>query len=460
MIYNKYLRPSKMQNQNQSRFWWTVYIVILGGCESLALSNSKHSIRANYPLSYSISSDRGPCCKLHSSPPLYYYEACEELVSEQPQCPVVDNKSTIAEVPTFVGDTESAALSPPLINYICINQALLLLFASSTAIIGSFFGDNPLEISSLHWNEVQEFHSLFDWQPSFFRFIQGIIAAIPIMTMGRAIETSDNRDASRVNFATTNMVISLFGRRKSAMNPTASASFQVMVLSALIAISSGVSEEIIFRGYIPTAISTITHSLPSALFGQAILFAGGHLSKNAQPGENKLNWSLQIFNGVWYGLVYLMTGGDVLPCVIAHVLYDMHTLCETWTQVNNQMDYTQESSMKCIGKEEENAVDRLKIETGITLNSETVNFARHFFYAFDNDHADSLSLSDCQRAVSYAFTNDSIAPDTEVVRDLFEQAKEQRYTDDNSVEYNDRLDFSQFLYLLFVLRSNAREISR
>ena len=163
---------------------------------------------------------------------------------------------------------------------------------------------------------------------------------------------------------------------------------------------------------------------------------------------------------MWYAAVYQMTGGDILPCIIAHVLYDMHTLCQTWTIVNNQIDYTQESSMNQMREEEKTAVERLQRGTGITLNSETVDFARHFFYAFDNDHAGSLSLSDCQRAVSYAFMNDSIAPDTGAVRDLFEQAKDQRYTDGNSVVSSDRLDFSEFLHLVVALRSNSRAYSR
>lgn len=440
-----------MPNQTRSRFCWTTFIVILGGCESLAFSDAK--CRYRFPGSSSVGvADRG-VHKLHSSSPLYYQEARDEPA-------VVGNNPTIANAATPVGDKESATLSIPLINYICANQALLLLFASSIAIIASFFGNNPFEISSLHWNDVNDFHSLFDWQLSSFRIISGILASVPIIAMGRTVENSDNRDAARVNFATTNMVIGLFGRRKSAMEPTASAFFQVMILSSLIAVASGVSEEIIFRLYIPTAVSTITHSLPSALFGQAVLFAGGHLTKNAKLGENKINCSIQFLNGLWFGSVYLMTGGDILPCIVAHVLYDMHTLCETWTRVNNQMDYTLESSRERMGEEEENAVQQLKIGTGITLKSETVDFARHFFYAFDNDHAGSLSLPDCQRAVSYAFMNDNIAPDTEVVRDLFEQVKEERRTDANSQDFYDRLDFSEFLHLLFVLRSNSREISR
>ncbi len=442
-----------MPNQNKSRLWWTVCFVIIGGYESLALSTSKCRSRTLYSSSCQTST-RGSS-KLHSTPPLYYQEGSEEL---QAQSTNVGNTRIASQSPT--DSVQPASISLPIINYICTNQALLLLFASSAAIAVSFFSNDPFQLSSLHWNNAQEFHSLLDLQPSFFRVITGIFATIPVIATSRAIETSDNRDASRVKFATTNMVISLFGRRKSELEPTASPSFQVMILSALIAISSGISEEIIFRGYIATAIFAMTNSLSSALFGQAVLFAVGHLSKDAEPGENMLNWSFQLFNGLWYAAVYQMTGGDILPCIIAHVLCDMHTLCQTWTEVNDQMDYTQKSSMNHLGDDQQNAVERLQRGTGITLNPETIDFARHFFYAFDNDHAGSLSLSDCQQAVSYAFMNDKIAPDSDVVCDLFEQAKEQRYANGISVGPSDRLDFSEFLHLLVALRSNSRQFSR
>lgn len=444
-----------MPNQNQFRLWWTICIGVLGGCESFAPLNSKSFSSVQYlrTVEASVSSSS----ILHSSSPVYYRE---ELLAEQKHRTAVCNEKSVSNVSTSVDDSHASSLSIPLINEICLNQATLLLFASSVAVVFSFFGDYPFEISNLHWNEIQDFRSLFDWQPSLHRLTEGIFAAIPITAIGRLMETSDDRNASQFNFATTNMVISLFGRRKSAMEPKASTTFQVMLLSAIIAVSSGISEEIIFRGYIPTAISTMTHSLPLALFGQSVLFAGGHLSMNAEPRENELNGSFQLFNGLWYGGIYLATGGDILPCIVAHVLCDMHTLCKTWIQVNDQMDYTQESSMKCMGQEEKNAVEKLKHEVGVTLNPETVDFARHFFYAFDNDHLGRLSLSDCQRAVSYAFMNDKTMPDNHVVRDLFEQVKEKRRIEDYAAEFNDRLDFSEFLHVLFVLRSNSREYSR
>ncbi|MGK3753890.1 MAG: membrane protease YdiL (CAAX protease family) [Bacillariaceae sp.] len=444
--------------QSQIRFsWWTVFILIfqiLGGCECLSILNSKSSIsskkRGIYPFALHVSSSQ-----------LYYQDDREDVVSDyRQQNNVVESNPSSVQKASNLDDSPSSTVSMPLINSICINQVMLLLLATSVAFIA-----NPWDISSLHWNEMRDFHSLFDWQPSWFRLAEGILATIPMVAVMRGIEASDKRAASHVNFGTTNMVISLFGRRKSAMEPTASASFQVMVLSTMIAISSGISEEVIFRGYIPTALSSMTHSLPLAFLGQALFFAGGHISKNAQSGENQLNGSFQLFNGLWYGVVYLSTGGDIVPCIIAHILYEMHILMETWTSINNQMDYTQESSMKFDVEEENSAIDRLKIQAGVTLNTETVNFARHFFYAFDNDHVGRLSISDCQRAVSYAFMNEN-APNPEVVLDLFEQVREKRdstegaedncHTTAAAKQFEDRLNFSEFLHLLFVLRSNSR----
>lgn len=444
-----------MSNLNQIRFRFVVCLLVLKRYESLTSIGSNHFC-ANKLIRHHKLSQKG-LCKLHSTTPLQYQEASDDLVSKQSNFVVFNNdEPKVTNAQTLEGSNDmGSVLSIPLIKYICMNQALFLLFASSTAVLASFFGDNPFEISSLHWNDIKEFHSLFDWQPSFFRSIQGCLASIPMLAGRQVIQNSDDCDASSLNFATTNMVLCLFGRRKSVLNPKASAYTHVFLLSVLIAISSGVSEEIIFRGYIPTAISAMTRSLHLALLGQAVLFASGHLSRNAQLGENKINWSLQFFSGIWYGVLYLITGGDIFPCIIAHILYDVYTLCETWTRVNDQLDYTHESSMKCTSKEEEKASIRLQSKTAI--DTETINFARHFFYAFDNDHAGSLSLSDCQRAVSYAFINDTIEPDMNAVKDLFAKAIEQRCSEENSSEFHDRLDFPDFLYILFVVRSRSRE---
>jgi membrane protease YdiL (CAAX protease family) len=330
----------------------------------------------------------------------------------------------------------------------------LLLFATSIAIITTFFGSHPLDVSAFHWNGVigmGSFRSLFDWQGDWYRLLEGFLATLPMVALGCIVENSDNRDASQVNFSTTNMVISLFGRRKSELEPNASAPSQVMLLSIAIALSTGISEELIFRGYIPTAIASLSHSVPLALVGQAVLFAAGHLSKNARPGENRLVGSIQLINGLWYGLIYLKTGGDLLPCIVSHVLYDCHILCETWMAINNQMDYTQVSSQKSLNEEEDKAVKYLQEKAGSLLNMDTINFARRFFYAFDYDHVGSLTLSDTQRAISYAFMNDKSMPDPKTVEDLFDQVQESKTPASSN---SNRLDFSEFLQVLLVLRSS------
>lgn len=128
-------------------------------------------------------------------------------------------------------------------------------------------------------------------------------------------------------------------------------------------------------------------------------------------------------------------------------------------RVNNQLDYTQESSMKFFAEEEEAAVERLKVKAGVTLDKKIVDFARHFFNIFDGDHLGRLSISDCQRAVTYAFMNDNIAPDPKIVRDIFLHVMEQRDSTEGVEDYclttakksQDRLNFPEFLHLLYVL---------
>ena len=386
---------------------------------------------------------------IHSSTPLYYRDDDHQDVAAAPL-----QKSQYQQQQQGEQQPETSSIAVPLINSIWFNQVSLLLVATSVALVASFVNGQGLDISGLHWNGMQDFHSLFDWNPTLFRLAEGVLAAIPMVAVGCVLENSDDRDASQVNFSTTNMVISLFGRRQSRFEPSASAPSQVMMLSAAIALSTGLSEELIFRGYIPSAIAGLTHSVPLALVGQAILFACGHLSKDARPGENRLVGSQQLFNGLFQGMVYLVTGGDILPCIVSHVLYDCHILCETWMVINNQLDYTQECSQKDLVAEEERKVTQLQKETGAMLTSDTIDFARRFFYAFDSKHKGTLSQKDTQRAISYAFMNDKVVPDPRLVDDLFRQVQDSKRSAEVHVT-PDQIDFSQFLQILLVLRSSG-----
>lgn len=455
----------------QKRFLWRAAIVALAcqrHCNGFVPSRFVATTRRDN--AYASNPSVFP---LLVSSQLFYTDGDDDLSSQVVEKPSV-SRTPNSHVQNQNKSEKASAISMRLINSIWFNQVTLFLLATLVAIISSCFGPTPSDLSGLHWNngggDLTAFHSLFDWQPTWFRVAEGILATIPMVTLGCMVENSDDRDASQVNFSTTNMVISLFGRRKSVFEPAGSASLQVMLLSAGIALSTGISEELIFRGYIPTAISSLTHSLPLALLGQAILFSLGHISPKVRLGENRVVGSLQVVNGLWYGFVYLMTGGDILPCIVAHILYDMHILCETWTFINNQMDYTQKASQGPLDGNEQRAIHQLEEGEGAVLNTETVNFVRLFFFAFDYDHVGSLSVSDCQRAVSYAFMNDKVVPTPSTVADLFRQIQQIRLHQPieatigsggsatamaSTRTSSDRLSFPEFLHMMLILRSSA-----
>ena len=131
----------------------------------------------------------------------------------------------------------------------------------------------------------------------------------------------------------------------------------------------------------------------------------------------------------------------------------MHVLCETWTLINHQMDYTQEAYQSTPCEEEEMAIQQIQKQAGPSLSRDTLNFARRFFFAFDYEHKGSLSLHDVQRAVSYAFLKDKVTPEPETVENAFNKVIESRDLSLSSAPVN-RLVVSEFLRLLFAIKSN------
>lgn len=232
-----------------------------------------------------------------------------------------------------------------------------------------------------------------------------------------------------------------------------------LVLSTALAMVTGVSEEIVFRGIFPSVIFNFAQSVPITLFVQAFLFGSGHLSPQSfSSGENKVVVGLQTTNGLWYGLVYLATGGDILPCIVAHALYDIHAFVETWVRINDQIDYTESSVLQMLHPDDVVEIRKIKREAGPSLSTETLAHARRFFYAFDYEHRGSLSESDVKRAVSFAFLQGKVQPDEDRVADLFKRMLQER--DGESVEKSlqDRLGLSEFLKLLFLLKARAQPI--
>jgi len=261
--------------------------------------------------------------------------------------------------------------------------------------------------------------------------------------------------------------MSLFGRRhhnrkKDNLHAHPTLYPETLMRDALlfatgISLLAGLSEEIIFRVFIPAAVYHQSQSQLLALFSQALLFGHLHVTPQASRGENRIMCGVQILHGLWFGIWYLLFGGDVFPCILAHALYDLHVFMKTWVQVNNQMDYTEEVVLQKLSPGDEEAIRLIKEEAGPTLTIETLAFARRFFHAFDYEHRGSLSENDVQRAVSYAFLQDKIQPSQNRVSSLFQKILRRRVQRPGTMakaKQEDRLELPEFLRLLFLLRGN------
>ena len=172
---------------------------------------------------------------------------------------------------------------------------------------------------------------------------------------------------------------------------------------------------------------------------------------------------MQSLNGIWYGAIYLAGGGDILPVIIAHVLYELHIFVGTWKAINDQMDYTeascQQAKIAAESKKPSRSPARPNVSSETNMAPETVEFGRRFFYTFDHEHKDSLSLADVKRAVSYAFLQDdpvhaTVPPSDSQTTAVFYQMIQQRPMSSQRAS-EERLSLSEFLRLLFVLKSKS-----
>jgi hypothetical protein len=237
-----------------------------------------------------------------------------------------------------------------------------------------------------------------------------------------------------------------------SMRETETSVKDAMLAATLISLFSGISEEVIFRGIIPTGVNCLAHSVMIALAVQAALFGLVHHSPSAPKGENIVMVLHQSLLGFWLGIVFILSGGNLLPSVIAHSLYDEHVLMETWMRTNDQADFVESAVKKRIVDKDLNEIRKIKHEVGSRLSVEKLAFFRRLFYTFDRNHTSSLTKSDVQRAISYLFLHDKIQPTQRVVSDLFDWLISNR--EESKEDKSKRLILPEFMRLILFLRKH------
>jgi hypothetical protein len=322
------------------------------------------------------------------------------------------------------------AINYPLIRALLSNQVLILALAT-LATAATIFTQEGFD----GFNNLQE---LFHWSggnggadmvltPE--RFLTGAAAAIPIILFGNLVEASDKREFANVNFSTITMVMTLFGRRKPPPDEFlpdrlkgttifTSKTTDVLLQSLVLAGVTGVCEETVFRMEIPAVISHYAGGFPFLpLLGQAALFGLGHASPGSSLMENGIVMGLQFINGLWFGSLFLLTGGDLVPCIVAHAVYDFVVFFKTWLDANAQIEYAETKWGEPLPANIQKQVKQIQSR----VDPRVFNLIKRLFYTFDFDKNESLSKSEVRKGLSYlALEKAGVPPPQETVDALFD----------------------------------------
>jgi membrane protease YdiL (CAAX protease family) len=416
VLLQRTLLPNTMNAFSTKRrnLWILVLLWTTSTVSSFALV--PHQVRIAHPPSLLLQQQRRPPSYLHETALSYRNRHHHEEQVTSPPPPLVTTPPPTEEEKDV--SLTTARVNVPLVARLAGSQVFLLGLTTILALVASS-GDLS---QALQWGPLTQ---SMDWP---WLAVIGVVATFPMIALGQAIEGSARRDAHYINFSTTNMVVSLFGRRNKRTNNT---TLNVVLWSTGLVLVTAVTEEVVFRGYVGSLLWQVSqHNLFVAWLGQAVLFGLGHVHPQSRPEENRLVAGLQFVHAALHGLVYVATG-SLLPCILSHFLYDCHVLVSTWHGVNTQLDWTEEHSADTNQEQLASFADQLSLETRA--------FLTRFFYAFDSQHASSLSEEDVQRAVAYAFATDAATPD---------QAKVH-----NAMQNRERLELPEFVKLLLDLRA-------
>jgi hypothetical protein len=208
----------------------------------------------------------------------------------------------------------------------------------------------------------------------------------------------------------------------------------ILVLTTL-GILTSTAEECVFRVLLPSLLvaaatsssvpvldMTTTTIMPILI--SATVYAMVHFQSSARSSENcgVIPWQ---FGMAMYQSLLLSLTGTIVPCIVSHLLYELHVHVETWHTINTQLDYTEQQRRQ-----------QQQYDDGKEGDDDFWSTMQTFFYGFDREHVGTLSESDVQHAVSFAFRNEVAVPSMEEVRQNMKQFE------------TARLNFHDFVHLL------------
>uniref|UniRef100_A0A7S0P2U6 EF-hand domain-containing protein n=1 Tax=Calcidiscus leptoporus TaxID=127549 RepID=A0A7S0P2U6_9EUKA len=235
-------------------------------------------------------------------------------------------------------------------------------------------------------------------------WLVGTLAALPVLALGRAVETSDSPLFTTLNLSTDAIVERLLGEVKQPV-------FALLV-SVLLALLTGVCEEIIFRGGVLPALAsyavtegfadTLAAGVPFGVAASSVLFSLGHLPfLGLARGEVRAFFSadtlvlfaLQLATGGSFALTFVFTG-SLTAAIVAHFLYDFYTLYATHLAVTDQIAYSK-SPLPPLPQQSLAAM-RWRMAKG----GRYVDGARRVFLRMDTNRDDAISRGELRQGLA------------------------------------------------------------
>jgi membrane protease YdiL (CAAX protease family) len=380
-----------------------------------------------------------------------------------------------SEFPTAPGGDDApgrrrlprTAMNTRLILALLLNQGLVLAVASTLAGAALFATSGGLAAFGnlnelLRWTGTGP--DVWDLTITGERLLWGIGGALPLLVLNAVWESSDDRRLANINFSTIAMVMTLFGRRTALPDEFRPASWkgqtlptttggQVALQSLVLSLVTGICEETIFRRELPAVLRSFGADPVSAMIGQAALFGLGHVQPTAKAADNTVVASLQTVNGLGFGLIYALSGGDLVPCMIAHACYDFVVFFQTWTRANDQLEYAERWYKEPLPAGTEQKVRRI-LQAAQKDPSVLLPRIKRLFYVFDFDQNQSLSLSEVRKGVAYlAMERAGTPPPQPEVDQAFWEVVAQHESDAR----DDRLDLVDFLRVYSKLADGNRQ---
>lgn len=153
--------------------------------------------------------------------------------------------------------------------------------------------------------------------------VMGCLGSLPIFLASVLLEKSGVEFFRKIDQDTKLYVVQVFGAKRNLLS--------VFFWSLVLAFNAGFFEEILFRGVIQQWLLNNIGALP-ALGLSSVLFGLAH---SPVPGASSFT---EACYGANFGLLYMMSGGNLLVPIIAHVVYDLLTFLEVHQRATAQLE--------------------------------------------------------------------------------------------------------------------------